>query len=360
MADGGEEDEIDVAGWDGAVAAFVVARDVAEDQRDIQRRMGGHGGFKNRQARLVVGEGGVGHEAHADGDASGGNHAEVDGLAVMDAGGISGLDGVAKGVAVFEDESFAALVRVELEAAELGVDAEFDQIGGVCARIAAGEDGIEAGAVIVIEHEGVFDQLDHAGPEMGVGERIEKLGIDENGGRRVVDAELIFRAGKIDGLLERGRRIVHGEERGRHVDKAEAAEHESGEKSGDVAGGSPAKGHHEGLTGDAGIVGGESECLKRGEAFVRLAGSERENGDGERAGEGIDHALAETGKDGAVGDEKETIGLESCDEVGEGGQAIAAEEKAHGGAGDLVGKLSHKDSGYARQRAAHVMIKIRL
>eukprot|EP00050_Salpingoeca_kvevrii_P012060 m.20159 g.20159 ORF g.20159 m.20159 type:complete len:450 (-) comp3810_c0_seq1:29-1378(-) len=237
----------------GEVAALVVAKDAVEAGLDeLLAGLVGKSHTQERDKLIVLGASFVCHDAKLVGDEAGGKHAECDSTAVADA--VGELDGMANGVAVLKDDGSGALLGVVAEKRALGLDAHAHELEHLLIRVVevalmAAEDGLEDGAVLAAEHDGVLCKLARTGADVVLSERLKDGHVDHDGGGDVVCADNVLEVGVVDSLLLGGDAVVGREKGGGDVDEADAAEQKGRGEAKHVADNAAAEGNDNRVAG---------------------------------------------------------------------------------------------------------------
>ncbi len=116
-----------------------------------------------------------------------------------------------------------------------------------------------------------LDRLAERGPELSLGERPERLDVDDDRARLVERPDQVLALGEIDAGLATDRRIDLGDERGRDLDEPDAAQVHRREEAGRIAERAAADGHQHLVAADAqpGELAGGG--LDDGQSLRRLA-----------------------------------------------------------------------------------------
>ena len=157
------------------------------------------------------------------------DHADGDGFAVAHGVVFGCFDGVAHGVAEVQDRAETALALVPAHDLGLDLAGALDDMGK---RIRVEREDLFAVLVEVFEESrvpdhAVLDHLGHAGEELFPGEAFEHAEVHQDLFRLVEGADHVLAHGMVHAGLAAHAAVHHGEERGRDLDKGDAA-HERG------------------------------------------------------------------------------------------------------------------------------------
>ncbi len=351
FADGFGEDEAARAG-----AVFLVAGGGGEE---LVRR-----GAEARQRAVSVDDGAdavhllLREEAAHAGKLSGCEHAPADGFAVEQGSVIChSFDGMTEGMAVVEDHAEAAFALIESDDFGFHANGGGDDSGeggvigcedGLCVAFHVGE---ERG----VANDACLDALIEACAEFALGEGVEDVRVCKDGAGVVEATDQIFAGGEIDTGFATDRRVDLRKEGGWDLDVVNAAHVDGSEEAGDVADDAAAEGDEERGTVGSGSGEASGESFYATEAFVGLAGGQKEHLRRIAGGEAGKQDIAPEGPDFGRGDDKNAAGIagELAETPADVGQESAAEMNGVVCSGNINGDgASHSFHRIAARRVA--------
>ena len=107
----------------------------------------------------------------------------------------------------------------------------------------AGRVGVEQVEDRAVGDEAALDHLGQPRAELRLGQAGQRVGVGEDGGRRVEGADQVLAGTGVDAGLAADRGVDHAEQAGRHLHHADAARPGRGEEPGEVGDRSPADAH---------------------------------------------------------------------------------------------------------------------
>ena len=155
------------------------------------------------------------------------------------------LDRVAEGVPVVEHLPAAGLAQVAGDDLGLDPDAALHELADhlglrVAHRLRVGLDELEDP---LVGDEAALDDLRHAGEQLVLGQRPQRVEVAQHGRGRVEGAHEVLALGRVDPGLAAHGGVDHAEQGGGHVHHAHAAQPRGGHEPREVGDRSPAHGH---------------------------------------------------------------------------------------------------------------------